>query len=126
MKYAKVSDLMFTENNIVEKRDGMVAALRANYEMEQEYFDEQLNLVDITYEKVTVSDGAKIELVVYKPKSLETTSIAPAYIYAHGGGAFAFEARDFNNIMAVTCQNLNCVVISVDFRKGPEVKCPRG
>lgn len=28
--------------------------------------------------------------------------------------------------MAVTCINLNCVIISVDFRNGPEIKCPRG
>ena len=28
--------------------------------------------------------------------------------------------------MAVTANNLNCVVVSVDYRKGPEVRCPQG
>ena len=28
--------------------------------------------------------------------------------------------------MAVSCVNLGCVVVSVDYRKGPEVKCPIG
>lgn len=28
--------------------------------------------------------------------------------------------------MAVSCVNLHCIIISVDFRNGPEVKCPRG
>ena len=57
---------------------------------------------------------------------MSETEEAAAYIYAHGGGAFVFQASDFDNTMAVTCLNLDCVVISVNYRKGPEVKCPRG
>ena len=48
--------------------------------------------VDIKTEEITVSDGAKIELITYRPKTLESQSAA-AYIYAHGGGAFAREAE---------------------------------
>ena len=28
--------------------------------------------------------------------------------------------------MAISCVNLNCAIICVDYRKGPEVKCPTG
>ena len=28
--------------------------------------------------------------------------------------------------MSHTCLNLNCVVFNIDYRKGPEVKCPTG
>ena len=103
----------------------MTQSLRQMELKEKDFFDQYLDLVDIRQEKIIVSDGAVIELVIYKPRALGL-SYAPAYIYAHGGGAFAFRARDFNNIMSVSCINLNCVVISVDFRNGPEVKCPRG
>lgn len=103
----------------------MLESLRAMEQKEQDYFDYFLNQVEISNEKVAVSDGARIDIVIYKPRSLGLMYGA-AYIYAHGGGAFAFEAKDFNNMMAVTCVNLECIVVSVNFRKGPEVKCPRG
>lgn len=92
---------------------------------EKLYFDQYLKQITIQYFSVTTSDGIDIQLIVYKPKSLNSDN-APAYVYAHGGGAFAFEAKHFNTIMSVSCINLNCVIISVDFRNGPDVKCPRG
>lgn len=48
------------------------------------------------------------------------------YIYAHEGGAVFSTAGDYHQLMSVITTNLNCVVISVDFRNGPEVKCPTG
>lgn len=36
------------------------------------------------------------------------------------------DANSATPIMAISCNNLNCVIISVDFRNGPEVKCPTG
>jgi acetyl esterase/lipase len=62
---------------------------------------------------------------VLKPKSLESKS-APVYIYAHGGGGLVQDAESSVPQMAISCVNLNCVIISVDYRKGPEVKCPTG
>ena len=94
-------------------------------EQEKETIDKHMPLVSIEYEKVKVSDGAEIEIIIQKPKSLSSTC-APAYIYAHGGGAIAFSARMENSGMSVTTVNLNCVTISVDYRLGPEYKCPRG
>lgn len=76
---------------------------------------------------MVASDEARVELVVYTPMTLvPPVEGAPAYIYAHYGGAVAYSARDCNNIMAVAAHNLNCIIVSVDFRNGPEVKCPRG
>ena len=36
------------------------------------------------------------------------------------------DADSATSLMAITCNNLGCVVVSVDFRNGPEVKCPTG
>ena len=35
-------------------------------------------------------------------------------------------ARDWDHTMVVTTVNLDCVVFCVDYRLGPEVKCPTG
>ena len=125
MKNIDIEEQMFTEDTILERREDMSESLKAMDLQEKDFFDDYTKRVDIQYEKVVVSDGAQIEIIIYKPKTMGKEPQA-AYVYAHGGGAFAFQAREFNNIMSVTCINLNCIVVSVDFRNGPEVKCPRG
>ena len=94
-------------------------------EREKDYFASHLNQVNISYEQIITRDGAKIEIIIYRPKTMTSESSA-AYVYAHNGGGFACNARLSNGLMAVTTINLNCVVFSVDYRKGPEVKCPTG
>jgi acetyl esterase len=88
-------------------------------------YDVSLAMVSIKRESVTTKDGTKIKLIVYKPKVLFSSS-APCYIWAHGGGGVMFTAEDHNGLMAMAAVNLGCVVISVDYRLGPEVKCPTG
>lgn len=48
-------------------------------------------MVHLKVIKVTTSDGAQIDVRVYRPKMLESKSAA-AYFYAHGGGAYATRA----------------------------------
>lgn len=74
---------------------------------------------------VTMSDGAEIKMFIHKPKNFDREN-SPAYFYAHGGGAFALKADNMVHILSHCAVNLNCVVFNVDYRKGPEVKCPRG
>jgi acetyl esterase/lipase len=64
-------------------------------------------------------------MFILKPKTLESQS-APAYFYAHGGGAYALTAKHQNPTMSSTAVNLNCVVFNIDYRLGPEVKAPVG
>ena len=72
------------------------------------------------------SDGASIEIIVYTPKSEGDPKTLPCYIYAHGGYAVSLSPKEWDHVMVVTAVNLGCVAISVDYRKGPEVKCPTG
>ena len=74
---------------------------------------------------MTTNDGVQIEIFIQRPKTLKSQKAA-SYIYAHGGGAFSLTARYTIHHMAYTAINLDCVVFSVDYRKGPEVKAPRG
>lgn len=74
---------------------------------------------------VTTTDGTQIKMLIHRPKSLESQS-APAYFYAHGGGAFSLSADIWAPCMNYTAVKLNCVVFNIDYRKGPEVKAPTG
>jgi len=59
-----------------------------------------------------------------KPKNLPNMNQA-AMVYAHGGGGVSMTAKmtiSEAHRHAVEC---GCVVFSVDYRKGPEVQCPR-
>lgn len=47
-------------------------------------------------------------------------------IYAKGGGAVMFYAKSINSKMCDMAVNLNCIVFNVDYRLGPETKCPGG
>ena len=82
-------------------------------------------LVTITEEKVTARDGFELVMYVIRPKTLESKE-APCYFYAHGGGAWALKAKQFEGSMIGTAMNLNCVVFNIEYRLGPEHKCPGG
>lgn len=64
-----------------------------------------------------------IKVWMMRPKAL-TDQKAASHVYAHGGGGVIFSAEDWNKPMAVTCLDLNCVLFNVDFRNGPETRCP--
>jgi acetyl esterase len=74
---------------------------------------------------VTVSDGTQIKMLIHKPKNFNREK-SPAYFYAHGGGAFALEAKLMTPMLSHSCVNLNTIMFNIDYRKGPEVKCPTG
>ena len=42
------------------------------------------------------------------------------------GGGISGRVEEANNYLCAIALNLNCVVFSVDYRLGPEVKCPTG
>lgn len=69
-------------------------------------------------------DGHAVRVCLIRPKELKGQ--APAYIYAHGGGAVLTVGENYDNILCTVARNLNCVVVNVDFRNGPEVKAPTG
>lgn len=72
-------------------------------------------------------DGAEIGYYKIAPKSLDLSKKQPAYVYAHGGGGIVGEAKtDGEAVCCYSAVNLNCVVFNVEYRLGPEFKCPRG
>jgi acetyl esterase/lipase len=93
---------------------------------EKDYFEQYVAQIDESCFDVQSEDGTLIKVWVTRPKTLADNKQAPAYIYAHGGAALISDAEHWQHVMAITAVNLNCVCFSVDFRNGPEVKCPTG
>jgi len=70
--------------------------------------------LDITHQMVSVADDTKIEVWVYKSKTV--TSNALLFLVAHGGG-WVVDGHDIKEGMNryVAAKN-NAVVVSVDYR----------
>jgi len=80
---------------------------------------------DISDFDLEVEEGLTIKVFVIRPKTLAKKDNA-CEIHAHGGGAVMLDAEMFNPVMAGTASRKNCVLFNVDYRKGPEYKCPKG
>lgn len=68
--------------------------------------------------------SVSIDVIMVKPKTLSNFNQA-AFIYAHGGGACIGSAQFLIDECHRYAVDWNCVCFSVDYRKGPEVQCPR-
>ena len=62
-------------------------------------------------------------MLIHKPKNFDRKN-SPAYFYAHGGVGFAMSCDYEKPVMSHLCVKLNCVIFNINYRKGPEVKCP--
>jgi len=70
--------------------------------------------------------GHRIEVIITRPQSLVDDQQAPAFVYAHGGGAVCFTARPWQGSIHLLALGMKCVIFNVDFRNGPEAKAPGG
>lgn len=63
-----------------------------------------------------------IRVLIYRPKTLRKSR--PAILHIHGGGYVAGrpESQEEGNLLFI--QELDCVVVSVDYRLAPEVPYP--
>lgn len=71
-------------------------------------------------QKITVRDGEKITVRTYTP---EKTG-GPLYLMIHGGGWCVGNLESEDLLSRLLCGKLGFVVVSVDYRLGPEHKFP--
>ena len=72
---------------------------------------------------IKVEEGVEIKLWIIKPKSMEGDKNA-AFIFAHGGAGLMLSAEENLPECYRYAVDWDCIVFSVDYRKGPETKCP--
>jgi len=72
-----------------------------------------------------VAPNTIIKVFVIRPIDLPKNKNT-CEIHAHGGGACLLNAEMFNGLMAEHAVMKKCIIFNVDYRKGPETKCPGG
>lgn len=78
--------------------------------------------VDTTGKEILVSDGASIHARIYTPKTGK--SIYPVIVYYHGGGWVIATIDAYNSSAQALAELTDAIVVSVEYRKGPEFKFP--
>lgn len=80
-----------------------------------------VSMVDTTGMKVPVQ-GGQIHVRVYKPKNM--TEASPGIVYYHGGGWVIATINTYDASARALAEQTGAVVVSVEYRKGPEFKYP--
>ena len=78
--------------------------------------------VDISEISLTAKDGAAIKARIYRPS--DSSEVLPVVLWIHGGGFIIgnVESDDFS--ASRHAAEVNCVVVSVDYRLAPEYPFP--
>merc|ERR1719154_175770 len=71
-----------------------------------------------------VDKDLKVPVYIHRPKKLVGDKNA-AIVYAHGGGVIAGTAKMFGQHCSTLADICGVVVFNVDYRLGPEAKCPK-
>ena len=72
-------------------------------------------------EVILSNKGAPIRLRIYRPKIGRSRT---AIVYFHGGGWLLGDIDDYDAIARKLCLAADSVVVSVDYRRGPEARYP--
>jgi acetyl esterase/lipase len=65
-----------------------------------------------------------VRLLVYTPPGKDATTMRPAYLHMHGGGYVVGNPEINDGSNRLIAAELDCVVVSVDYRLAPETRFP--
>jgi acetyl esterase len=75
-------------------------------------------------DKLVTYNGVKVPVRVYHPHTAQTQKSLPALVYLHGGGWTIGDLDTHDVLCRSLCIQAEVVVVSVDYRMGPEHKFP--
>lgn len=78
--------------------------------------------VDTVGKEIPVADGAFIHARIYTPKTGK--AMYPVIVYYHGGGWVIATIDTYNASAQALAEQTDAIVVSVEYRKGPEFKFP--
>ncbi|WP_066738042.1 alpha/beta hydrolase [Cupriavidus sp. D384] len=73
---------------------------------------------------VKARDGHAIPVRLYAPREASWADPLPLLVYFHGGGFTVGSINSHDSLCRVFCNGADCLVLSVDYRLGPEWKFP--
>jgi acetyl esterase/lipase len=80
---------------------------------------------DSSYEErwITV-DEERLRLCIYRPDTTSTAALLPVILYLHGGGFVLGRPEMADNYLAALAEELNTLIVAVDYRLAPEHPFP--
>lgn len=116
--FALLPEVIYTRENLSSKRKemddmfaGMVAALPAN------------NAVLTSERSIPgMAGNPDVRVKIYEPKGKDT--VLPGVLYIHGGGYILGSADMMDPSLQQLVLEINCVIVSVDYRLAPEHPYP--
>lgn len=73
---------------------------------------------------VTARDGFDIPVRLYAPRETSWADPLPMLVYFHGGGFTVGSINSHDSLCRMFCNGAECLVLSVDYRLGPDWKFP--
>lgn len=97
----------------------------------RDFYGELFRLMDVaaptsvtTREHLVPIDGTEVYLKSYHPQLAKTTAAMPGLLFMHGGGFTIGSVQDYDAIVAWLAEKMQVVMVSLDYRLGPESPFP--
>jgi len=97
---------------------------RASYRSRRAFTQPDAPEVFKTEDQLVSYNGIQVPVRVYHPFSAQSQSALPALVYLHGGGWTIGDLDTHDVLCRSLCLQADVVVVSVDYRMGPEHKFP--
>lgn len=97
---------------------------RASYRSRRAFTQPDAPEVFKTKDQLVSYNGIQVPVRVYHPFSAQSQSALPALVYLHGGGWTIGDLDTHDVLCRSLCLQADVVVVSVDYRMGPEHKFP--
>jgi acetyl esterase len=97
---------------------------RESYRSRRSFTQPEAPAVFKVEDKVVSYKGVNIPVRVYHPQGAQTQKALPGLVYIHGGGWTLGDLDTHDVLCRSLCVQADVVVVSVDYRMGPEHKFP--
>jgi acetyl esterase len=97
---------------------------RASYRSRRSFTQPDAPEVFKVEDKVAIYGGVNVPVRVYQPHAVQSHNALPGLVYIHGGGWTIGDLDTHDVLCRSLCLQADIVVVSVDYRMGPEHKFP--
>ena len=97
---------------------------RASYRSRRTFTQPDAPEVFKVEDKVVSYEGVNVPVRVYHPHAAQSQAVLPGLVYLHGGGWTVGDLDTHDVLCRSLCLQADIVVVSVDYRMGPEHKFP--
>ena len=97
---------------------------RASYRSRRTFTQPDAPEVFKVEDKVVSANGVNVSVRVYHPHAAQSHQALPGLVYLHGGGWTLGDLDTHDVLCRSLCLQAGIVVVSVDYRMGPEHKFP--